>query len=268
MGEITAGAQLEIKGLQKRFGNRLILDQLDLYIQPGEFLTIVGPSGCGKSTLLRLIAGLEASTDGEIIQDGHLIQGLNRRVRVMFQDSRLLPWRRVSENVALGMEKAVNRKERQKRTLQVLQEVGLSEYADEWPGVLSGGQRQRVALARALISQTHLLLLDEPLGALDALTRIGMQQLIERLWLEQKFTSLLVTHDVEEAVILADRVILLENGRVGMDVPVSLPRPRQRSSAQTAALIGKIQDRVMNVTQVKPKLNCQLPPAMMRKDWA
>ncbi|MGA9174774.1 MAG: ATP-binding cassette domain-containing protein, partial [Thermoactinomyces sp.] len=196
----------------------------------------------GKSTLLRLIAGLEKPSAGAIIQDGQPISGLNPAARVMFQEPRLLPWKKVFDNVALGIKDKNRRKE---ETNHILQQVGLANYVNEWPGILSGGQRQRVALARALVSHPRLLLLDEPLGALDALTRIEMQELIEKLWQEQRFTSLLVTHDVEEAVVLADRVILLREGKVGMDIRIPLSRPRQRSNPLFASLVGNILDQVM-----------------------
>ncbi|SEN75130.1 ATP-binding cassette domain-containing protein [Lihuaxuella thermophila] len=244
MDSHISGTRLFIQGLQKKFGNRLILSSVDLDVKPGEFIAIVGRSGCGKSTLLRLIAGLETPTGGAIIQDGHRISGLNPAARVMFQDARLLPWRKVIDNVALGVGGAGD--SQKESAGRLLRQVGLAEYAQEWPGILSGGQRQRAALARALVSRPRLLLLDEPLGALDAFTRIEMQQLIEKLWQEQGFTALLVTHDAEEAVALADRVVLLKNGTVDLEVPISLPRPRQRSSALFASLAGKIRDQVMD----------------------
>jgi sulfonate transport system ATP-binding protein len=183
---------------------------------------------------------LEEPTSGRILLDGEALHGLNEKARVMFQDARLLPWRRVIDNVGLGLKghwKA--------QALEVLEQVGLVDRAEDWPSVLSGGQRQRVALARALISRPQLLLLDEPLGALDALTRIEMQRLIERLWLEQRFTALLVTHDVDEAVMLADRVVLIEDGACMLDVPVRLPRPRQRGDAAFADLVDTMLRRIL-----------------------
>jgi sulfonate transport system ATP-binding protein len=155
----------------------------------------------------------------------------------MFQDARLLPWKRVKDNITLGLRGA--------DALGVLRQVGLADRALDWPARLSGGQRQRVALARALIHDPQLLLLDEPLGALDALTRIGMQGLIETLWRERRFTALLVTHDVQEAVALADRVVLIEDGRIALDLRIDLPRPRERGSAAFAALEARILDRVL-----------------------
>jgi sulfonate transport system ATP-binding protein len=161
-------------------------------------------------------------------------------VRIMFQDSRLLPWRRVLPNVMLGLEPALTPEAR-----RVLTQVGLAERANDWPAVLSGGQRQRVALARALVHDPNLLLLDEPLGSLDALTRIEMQLLIEDVWQSRGFTAMLVTHDVAEAVSLADRVILIEGGRVALDEVVNIPRPRTRGSARFAGLEERILSRVL-----------------------
>jgi sulfonate transport system ATP-binding protein len=229
--------------LTKTFGSVSVLKSVNLEIKPGEFIAIIGRSGCGKSTLLRLVAGLEKPTTGGVLLDGEPLRKskLNRTVRVMFQDARLLPWKHVIENVGLGLQN--NWRERAEWALD---QVGLKERAGEWPAVLSGGQRQRVALARALVSQPRLLLLDEPLGALDALTRIEMQRLIEQLWQEQRFTSLLVTHDVEEAVALADRVILIEEGQIALDLPITLPRPRASGNAVFAELKERVLQRVMS----------------------
>lgn len=235
------GAGLKVLGLSKTFGKQQVLHNLDLEIAPGEFVAIVGRSGCGKSTLLRLLAGLEHSTTGGILIDGEPLRQINHSARVMFQDARLLMWRRVLENVGLGL-----RHNWQVKAQWALEQVGLADRAGEWPAVLSGGQRQRVALARALVSQPRLLLLDEPLGALDALTRIEMQRLISSLWQEQKFTALLITHDVEEAVALADRVVLIESGKVAMDLEIPLSRPRHRGDAASAAIVEHILERVLN----------------------
>ncbi len=238
---LPKGANLSILNLSKRFTQQLVLRDLDLEIAAGEFVAIVGRSGCGKSTLLRLIAGLDQPTSGGILINGEPVHQLSSSVRMMFQDARLLLWKRVLENVGLGL-----RGNWQPKARWALEQVGLADRANDWIAVLSGGQRQRVALARALVSQPQLLLLDEPLGALDALTRIEMQQLIESLWFEQQFTTLLITHDVEEAVMLADRVILLEAGRVALDLEIPLSRPRQRGDAAFAALTQNILERVLN----------------------
>jgi sulfonate transport system ATP-binding protein len=241
------GSHLKIEQLQKSFGSSEVLRGLNLEVEPGEFVAIIGRSGCGKSTLLRLIAGLDTAYAGSILLDGQPLQGLNSQARVMFQDSRLLPWKRVMENVGLGL-----RGDWRERAKRALQQVGLADRSDEWPSVLSGGQRQRVALARALASEPRLLLLDEPLGALDALTRIEMQRLIERLWLDLRFTAFMITHDVEEAVTLADRVLLIEDGTFTMDLPIHLQRPRQRGHAAFAEIVDKILKRIIGEEERTP----------------
>ena len=223
---------LRLRGLSKSYAGRPVLNGLDLDIAPGEFVAIVGRSGCGKSTLLRLLAGLE-QPDAGLIHDGA------QDVRFMFQEARLLPWARVLDNVALGLRGP----DRLARARLALSEVGLADRAGDWPAQLSGGQRQRVALARALVHTPRLLLLDEPLGALDALTRIEMQRLIERLWCQHGFTAVLVTHDVTEAVALADRVLLIEQGGLALDQSIALPRPRQRDAgfaAHEQALLDRL----------------------------
>jgi len=219
------GAYVSIDSVGKSFGDKQVLSDINLSIASGQFVAIVGRSGCGKSTLLRLLAGLEEVSSGEILLDGIAVNGIREDTRMLFQDARLLPWKRCVENVQLGM-----KSRSYEQALASLEQVGLHERANEWPSVLSGGQRQRVSLARALVSSPRLLLLDEPLGALDALTRIDMQNLIENLWLEQKFTTVLVTHDVDEAVALADRVILIENGLIAFDIQITLARPRERNN--------------------------------------
>ncbi|WP_087688143.1 ATP-binding cassette domain-containing protein [Pandoraea sp. PE-S2R-1] len=240
--DVAASAGLRIDGVNKHYGARAVLTDFSLAIPRGGFAAIVGRSGCGKSTLLRLIAGLEAADAGTIALDGHALGTTSSKVstRIMFQDARLLPWRTVLQNVAIGLPKSAH-----PQALEVLREVGLAERANDWPSQLSGGQRQRVALARALVHQPDLLLLDEPLGALDALTRIEMHALIERLWRAHGFTALLVTHDVQEAVALADRVVLIEQGQLGLDQPVTLARPRARGSVDFAQLEAQVLDRVL-----------------------
>lgn len=236
----TPGVRLHAHALNKQFGQREVLQQLQLEIAPGEFVAIVGRSGCGKSTLLRLVAGLDAISSGQLQQDGQPIQGLNTRARIMFQEARLLPWKRVLDNVLLGLPASESG-----HALQVLEQVGLADRAQEWPARLSGGQRQRVALARALVHRPQLLLLDEPLGALDALTRIEMHRLIEQLWRQHGFTALLVTHDVQEAVALADRVVLIEDGRIALDQRIDIAHPRVHGDAALAAVERRILDRVL-----------------------
>jgi sulfonate transport system ATP-binding protein len=248
--EVNRGIGLSIKQLDKSFSGTSVLQQLDLTVPAGQAIAIVGHSGCGKSTLLRLLAGLEQADSGSIIAGGsHSLASRKQALRLMFQDARLLPWKTVLDNVGLGL-----RKGWQAAARQALESVGLIQRANAWPAALSGGQRQRVALARALIHKPRLLLLDEPLGALDALTRIEMQRLIETLWLQQGFTLLLVTHDVHEAVTLADRVILLEQGRIGMDLSIDVPRPRYQGQGRLAALENQILQRIFQ-QQETPELS-------------
>jgi sulfonate transport system ATP-binding protein len=232
---------LGLQGVGKSFGSRQVLKGIDLQIEPGEFVAIVGRSGCGKSTLLRLLAGLERADAGTLQLDGNLPAVEREDVRMMFQDARLLPWKRVADNIALGLTHA----DAPARARGALAQVGLADRAHDWPAVLSGGQRQRVALARALVHTPRLLLLDEPLGALDALTRIEMQALIESLWRQHGFTALLVTHDVGEAVALADRVILVEDGAIALDERVDLSRPRSRGNPAFAAIEDRVLQRVL-----------------------
>ncbi|WGD29097.1 ATP-binding cassette domain-containing protein [Ancylobacter sp. WKF20] len=227
------GLGVHVERLSRRFGEKRVLERLDLSIPAGQFVAVIGKSGCGKSTLLRLIGGLDEPSSGGISFEGDADR---EAIRLMFQEPRLLPWQRVGANVEVGLPQRTPAAERDKLARAILSEVGLADRAGEWPAVLSGGQKQRVALARALASRPRLLALDEPLGALDALTRIEMQGLIERIWLEQRFTAILVTHDVAEALALADRVILIDQGRITFDLDVPLPRPRRRGSAELAAL--------------------------------
>jgi sulfonate transport system ATP-binding protein len=220
-----AGIQLQTDQLQKTYNNLTVLSGIDLQLPAGEFLAIVGRSGCGKSTFLRLLSGLEKPTAGEIRFDQTLVTGIHPHLRIMFQDARLLPWQSILQNVQIGAPQKSNAE-----VLETLKLVGLQDKYAEWPSKLSGGQRQRAALARSLIGEPKLLLLDEPLGALDALTRIEMQTLIEQLWIQHAFTAILVTHDVSEAVTLADRVIVFESGEIAQDIRIDLPRPRQKNS--------------------------------------
>ncbi|QWZ06478.1 ABC transporter ATP-binding protein [Nocardioides panacis] len=201
----------------RSFGSTAVLREVDLAIRPGEFLALLGRSGSGKSTLLRSLAGLDPSPSGEVVVDG--------RTSVAFQEPRLLPWRRVGENVALALlNGAASRQERRERAHAALEEVGLTEKIDAWPLSLSGGQAQRVSLARALVSEPDLLLLDEPFSALDALTRIEMHRLVDQLWRRHSPAVLLVTHDVDEALTLADRVLVLDEGRVAREWRVEVRR--------------------------------------------
>lgn len=237
---INPGIPLLLNGVSKRYGDNVILNELDLHIPGRQFVAVVGRSGGGKSTLLRLLAGLEKPNGGELLAGATPLAQIQDETRMMFQDARLLPWKTVIDNVGLGLKGQWRDAAR-----QALASVGLEERADEWPAALSGGQKQRVALARALIHRPRLLLLDEPLGALDALTRLEMQELIVSLWQEHGFTVLLVTHDVSEAVAMADRVLLIEEKKIGLDLNVDIPRPRRFGSAKLAELEAQVLDRVM-----------------------
>ena len=239
---MAQGYSIDIKNVEKKFGAHTVLKNIDLNIKAGEFIAIVGKSGCGKSTLLRLISNLEAATSGIIDikdEDGEVPW---EGIKFLFQEARLLPWKKVWKNIAL-----VSDDKSRESAINALKSVMLKDKADQWPDTLSGGQKQRVSLARALSSKPKILLLDEPLGALDALTRIDMQVLIENLWREKGFTVILVTHDVSEAVYLADRVILIEEGEITMDERISLARPRQRDSS-FAYFEEKILNRVLDQT--------------------
>jgi sulfonate transport system ATP-binding protein len=224
------GLPLALIGVVKRFGARMVLKGIDLAIPAGQFVAVVGRSGGGKTTLLRLLAGLDTASNGSVEIGGARVDGLQPQARMLFQDARLLPWQRVLQNVGIGREHDWRR-----RAKAVLDDVGLGDRARDWPAVLSGGQQQRVALARALVSRPGVLLLDEPFGALDALTRREMHELLIGIWQMHRFTILLVTHDVAEAVSLADRVLVLRDGAIALDIVVPLSRPR-RSGAAAAGL--------------------------------
>ena len=230
----SRGLPITLRGVRKSFGDNEVLRGIDLHIPAGQFVAIVGRSGCGKSTLLRLIAGLDAPDSGTIAFGDH--DDARAQVRMMFQEPRLLPWARVLANVEVGLGAARRSPDARQHAERALHEVELDAKRDQWPTVLSGGQKQRVALARALVSRPRVLAFDEPLGALDALTRITMQRLLERVWSDQGFTGILVTHDVAEAVTVADRVLVLEEGRIANDIQIDLKRPRSRGAAAVAAL--------------------------------
>ncbi|XOQ13641.1 MAG: Aliphatic sulfonates import ATP-binding protein SsuB 3 [Shouchella clausii] len=235
------GVEIRIAQLQKTFGDQDVIKGIALTIEAGQFVAIVGKSGSGKSTLLRLVAGLEQPSSGELLFNGATLKQSKSSITMMYQDSRLLPWKKVIDNVGLGL-----KGNWQHKGENVLNAVGLSAFANEWPSTLSGGQQQRVALARALIREPDLLMLDEPLSALDALTRSEMQDLIERIWQENQFTALLVTHDVREAVKLADRIILIEEGVIALDVENPLSRPRDVTNKQLIELEKQVTSRILD----------------------
>jgi len=228
------GCELSISRLSHRFaleGAPLdVLRNIDIDVAPGEFVAFLGASGCGKSTLLRLVAGLESPSEGEILCDGEAVSGPDPRRIIVLQDPTLYPWRKVYGNVSLGLEARGVLKQQRGRVGETLRLVGLSDFANAYPHQLSGGMAQRVALARVLINQPNLLLLDEPLGKLDSLTRMTMQGELLDLWKRTGFTALLVTHDVEEAVLLATRVLVLSTRPASIQAeivnPLSYPRHR------------------------------------------
>jgi sulfonate transport system ATP-binding protein len=212
------------RGLTRRFGTRAVLDGLDLDVAPGEFVALLGRSGSGKTTLLRALGRLDR------ISEGHL--ETPAAVATVFQEPRLLPWKRAWQNIALGLRAPDARR----RALDALNEVGLAEHAQAWPATLSGGQAQRVSLARALVRDPKLLLLDEPFGALDALTRMSMHKLVQKLWRTHRPAVLLVTHDVDEAALLADRVLVLSQGRIEHEERIVLPAVRSVDQPEFRAL--------------------------------
>jgi sulfonate transport system ATP-binding protein len=223
---------VQLRGVRRAFGERVVLDGIDLSIAPGEFVALLGQSGTGKSTLLRALAGL----DGDI--EGHIT--VPRQRAVVFQEPRLMPWKRVWRNVVLGLDEDGKGKPERARASQALAEVGLTTHEDAWPATLSGGEAQRVALARALARRPELLLLDEPFGALDALTRLKMQALVAQLCLRYSPAVLLVTHDVDEAIVLAQRILVLRDGHLVTDVQVEVPSPRRRADAAFGHLRSRL----------------------------
>jgi NitT/TauT family transport system ATP-binding protein len=238
----TAGASLDVEGVSHAFdidGAILpVLDNVSFAVKPGEFVALLGPSGCGKSTLLRLVAGLEPPRSGTLREDGEPITGPFPSRVVVFQDPTLFPWRSVWDNVALGLEAQGILKSQRHRVDAAIDLVGLSGFRKAYPHQLSGGMAQRVALARALVNDPRILVLDEPLGKLDSLTRITMQAELASLWQQRGFTTLLVTHDVEEAVFLANRVIVFSErpARITADIAVDRPYPRHRGDPILAEL--------------------------------
>lgn len=224
---------------------RSVLHELDLRVEPGEFVALLGPSGCGKSTLLRLIAGLEKPDVGWIEVDGKPVTGPGPDRIVMFQDSTLYPWRTVKQNVALSQDISGRRNDAQ--VSEAIRLVGLTGFENMWPHQLSGGMAQRVALARALVNHPRMLLLDEPLGKLDALTRLTMQNELYRLWKERGFTTLMVTHDVEEAIFLATRIVTLGGDTYSgilSDMKINAEFPRRRNDPYFVGLREEILEQL------------------------
>jgi NitT/TauT family transport system ATP-binding protein len=238
----AVGASLGVEHVSHAFdidGSALpVLDDVSFAVKPGEFIALLGPSGCGKSTLLRLVAGLEPPRSGVLRENGDAIAGPFPSRVVVFQDPTLFPWRTVWNNVALGLEAQGILKGQRQRVDDAIELVGLSKFRNAYPHQLSGGMAQRVALARALVNDPKILILDEPLGKLDSLTRITMQAELVALWQRKGFTTLLVTHDVEEALFLANRVIVFSDrpARIKADVAVDRPYPRHRGDPKLAEL--------------------------------
>lgn len=211
-----------------------VLDDIRLSIRPGEFVSIVGASGCGKSTLLRLILGLDTAFDGQILLGGTPVRGTGLERGIVFQDHRLFPWLTVRENIAVGLKNAqLSAADKAEAVQAHLRLVGLEAFAEAYPRQLSGGMAQRVAIARGLVNRPSVLLLDEPFGALDALTRARLQNELQQIWAQERITMVLVTHDVDEAVFLGDRVVVMQPnpGRIRRVLDIDLPRPRNRSDA-------------------------------------
>ena len=248
---------IEIKNLNKHYdvkGKPLkVLENISLSIKPGEFISIVGSSGCGKSTLLRLLIGLESGYEGQILLDGKPITGTSLERGIVFQEHRLFPWLNVEQNVSLGLLNAPGTKAAKDKSVQEhIHLVGLKGFEKAYPYQLSGGMSQRVAIARALVNRPEVLLLDEPFGALDALTRSHLQQELQRIWQAEGITAILVTHDVEEAVFLGDRIVVMQPrpGRIKRIVDVPLARTRERASYDFAA----IKDDVLGEFSHEPRV--------------
>jgi len=242
-------ALLEVKGVNKLFlsdGKGMeVLREINLSIRENEFICFIGPSGCGKTTLLRIIAGLEEPTSGTVSLAGDLITGPGPERGMVFQEYSLFPWRTVLDNIAFGLElKGVPADERRTQSRQYLKMVGLERFETRYPHELSGGMKQRVAIARALVNDPKALLMDEPFGALDAQTRNIMQSELLRIWEEEKKTVVFVTHSVDEAIFLADRIVTMSArpGRVKDVIEITLPRPRNRTSSE----VNKIRDRILS----------------------
>ncbi len=250
--EALRAESLTVRGVSKSYvidrKPLKVLQDIDLGFAPGEFVSIVGRSGCGKSTLLRLIAGLEGGYSGQIALDGEAITTPSLDRGLVFQDPSLLPWMTVRENIAFALtNRDLTRAEKAERVAEHIALVGLSGFETAYPKELSGGMAQRAAIARALVTQPKVLLLDEPLGALDALTRVQLQGELQRIWLQHRTTMIMVTHDVEEAVYLGDRVVIMDArpGRIRRIVDVPFEHPRDRASPALHAIRDAVLDDLM-----------------------
>lgn len=228
--------KFELNHVQKSFeieGQEVqVLKDIDLQAKSGEFISIVGASGCGKSTLIRILAGLETASAGEVLVDGNAVEKPTVKVGMIFQEARLLPWLSTEKNIAFGIHGKVGREEKEQRVSEMIKLIGLEGFEKAIPKQLSGGMQQRVNIARTLINKPDILLLDEPFGALDALTRINMQNEVLDIWKKQKTTMILITHDIDEAIFLSDRIIVLSQkpGVISRSIKVEMGRPRDRNS--------------------------------------
>lgn len=245
----TNPARVALRGVDRTFGTHTVLHEVDIEIEPGELVALLGSSGSGKSTLLRLIAGLDRPTDGRIKIDGEPVRGVDPRCAMVFQEPRLLPWRSLAANVAFGLPAGTERSKGSAAVRHWLDVVGLGEFGNHQPRQVSGGMAQRAGLARALARRPGVLLLDEPLASLDALTRLRMQDLLDAVQQEAGTTTVLVTHDVEEAVILADRVLVLRadaTGAAGIAATydVTIPKPRDRGDPRITVLRDRLLDEL------------------------
>ncbi len=242
----TKGNSIAIEHVTKKFEleseNLEVLQDINLEIQAGEFISIVGASGCGKSTLLKIMSGLDQATDGVVKIEGKVVEKPSVDIGVIFQESRLFPWLTVEGNIEFGIHEKMSKENRKQLIREYISLVELNGFEKALPKQLSGGMQQRVSIARALINKPDILLLDEPFGALDAFTRINMQNEILRIWETEKKTMILVTHDIDEAIYLGDRVVVLSNrpGEIKTIIPVDLARPRNRTSDDFMAIRKKV----------------------------
>lgn len=254
--ENQANSSVKIEKLSKNYSIEKeeipVLKQITLDIHEGEFICIVGKSGCGKSTLLRIIAGLEKESSGEITRNGHKITKPTIECGMVFQQARLFPWRTVEQNIAFGVPRHVNRREKERLVQTHIELVGLQGFEKALPKQLSGGMQQRVSIARGLVNNPQILLLDEPFGALDAFTRLNMQNEVMRIWQQEKKTMILVTHDIDEAIYLADRIVVLGSrpGQIKSIIPVRLPRPRNRTNEEFGLIRKKVYGEFFEETEV------------------
>lgn len=239
-------SSVKMEGLSKTFRIEnetfSVLEQITLDIREGEFVCIVGKSGCGKSTLLRIIAGLEQESTGKITRNGHKITKPAIECGMVFQQARLFPWRTVEQNIAFGVPRHVDRREKKRLVQYHIDLVGLTGFEKALPKQLSGGMQQRASIARGLVNNPQILLLDEPFGALDAFTRLNLQNEVMRIWQQEKKTMILVTHDIDEAIYLADRIVVLGSnpGKIKSIIPVKLPRPRNRTNEEFGLIRKKV----------------------------